>query len=87
MAYEREINEVTTKEDREQFVRMIEVIENLNDQKREISDHIKDNFALAKSKGFDVKAMKTIIKMRKMEKDKLEQEQYMVDLYKDVVGL
>ena len=45
---------------------LIERIERLEEEKKAIASDIKDIFAEAKSAGFDVKIMKTIIKLRKM---------------------
>lgn len=66
---------------------LIERIENLNAQKQNLSDDIKDIYYEAKSAGFDPKAMKEIIKLRKKEKAEREAEEAMVELYKDALGL
>jgi len=66
---------------------LIERIENLNEDKKNISDDIKDVFLEAKAGGFDVKAMREIIKLRKKNKDERDAEEAMVDLYKEALGL
>jgi uncharacterized protein (UPF0335 family) len=66
---------------------LIEHIENLNEVKKNISDDIKDVFLEAKSGGFDVKAMREIIKLRKKNKDERDAEEAMVELYKEALGL
>jgi hypothetical protein len=66
---------------------LIERIENLTAEKQGIAEDIKDVFIEAKSAGFDVKAMKEIIKLRKKEKAERDAEEAMVDLYKDALGL
>lgn len=66
---------------------LIERIERLYEDKRNISDDIKDVYTEAKSAGFDTKAMKQIIRLRKKEKAEREAEEAMIELYKDALGL
>lgn len=66
---------------------LIERIENRNEEKQNILDDIKDIYIEAKSAGFDTKAMKQIIRLRKKEKAEREAEEAMVELYKDALGL
>lgn len=80
-------NELTNKESKEKLIQYIESIENLENQKKEIQDEIRDRFESAKSEGFDVKAMKAIIKIRKKDKSEVEEEEYLIQLYKDVLGI
>ena len=66
---------------------LIERIENRNEEKQNILDDIKDIYIEAKSAGFDTKAMKQIVRLRKKEKAEREAEEAMVDLYKEALGL
>ena len=66
---------------------LIERIERLAEEKQNLSDDIKDVYIEAKSAGFDTKAMKQIIRLRKKEKAEREAEEAMVELYKDALGL
>lgn len=66
---------------------LIERVERLNDEKQGIADDIKDAFAEAKGRGFDVKAMKTIIAIRKKEKDKVQEERAILDVYLEAMGM
>jgi len=66
---------------------LIERIERLAEEKQNLSDDIKDVYTEAKSAGFDTKAMKQIIRLRKKEKAEREAEEAMVELYKDALGL
>ncbi len=65
----------------------IERIERLEEAKQGIADDIKEVFAEAKGTGFDVKAMREIIRKRKKDKATLQEEEYMVDLYKVALGM
>lgn len=66
---------------------LIERIERLAEEKQNISDDIKDVYLEAKSAGFDTKAMKQIIRLRKKEKAERDAEEAMIELYKDALGL
>ncbi len=65
----------------------IERIERLEEEKKAIADDIKEIFAEAKGTGFDVKAMRSIIRLRKMDKADYQEQEYMVDLYKHALGM
>lgn len=66
---------------------LIERIERLAEEKQNLSDDIKDVYTEAKSAGFDTKAMKQIVRLRKKEKAEREAEEAMIELYKDALGL
>jgi len=66
---------------------LIERIERLEEEKKGISDDIKDVYLEAKSTGFDVKAMKAIVRLRKLERKEREEQEAMIELYKERLGL
>ena len=66
---------------------LIERIETLEAEKKGIADDIKDVYTEAKSAGFDAKAMKQVVRLRKKEKAEREAEEAMIDLYKTALGL
>ena len=59
----------------------------LAEEKQHISDDIKDVYTEAKAAGFDTKAMKRVIALRKKEKAERDAEEAMVEVYKDALGL
>lgn len=65
----------------------IERIERLEDEKRGLSDDIKDVYAEAKSHGFDPKIMRQIIRLRKMEEDARKEQDALIDLYAHALGM
>jgi uncharacterized protein (UPF0335 family) len=65
----------------------IERIERLEEDKAGVASDIKDVFAEAKSNGFDMKAMRGVIKLRKMKSNERTEAEYMLDLYKRALGL
>jgi len=66
---------------------LIERVERLEGEKQGIADDIKDVFGEAKATGFDVKAMRTIIAMRKLEKHKRDEQQAIVGTYAAALGM
>ncbi|WP_294264882.1 DUF2312 domain-containing protein [uncultured Sphingomonas sp.] len=71
----------------EQLRLLIERVERLEEEKKGISDDIKDVYAEAKSTGFDVKTMKTIVRLRKMEKHHRDEAEMLLETYKQALGL
>jgi len=65
----------------------IERIERLEEEKQTIADDIKEVFAEAKGTGFDVKAMRTIIRMRKKDAAERQEEEAILDLYLNALGM
>jgi uncharacterized protein (UPF0335 family) len=71
----------------EQLRLLIERIERLEEEKKGISDDIKDVYGEAKSTGFDVKTMRTIIRLRRMEKHRRDEADMLLETYKQALGI
>jgi uncharacterized protein (UPF0335 family) len=71
----------------EQLRLLIERAERLEDEKKGISDDIKDVFAEAKSTGFDVKTMKHVMRLRRMEKHHRDEADALLETYCNALGL
>jgi uncharacterized protein (UPF0335 family) len=71
----------------EQLRSFIERIERLEEEKAAIASDIKDVFAEAKSTGFDTKAMRGLIRLRKKEPHEREEEEQLLELYRAAVGI
>ena len=65
----------------------IESIERLEGEKKTISDDIKEVYAELKGNGFDSKAVREIIRLRKKEDHERQEEEAMIELYKDALGM
>jgi uncharacterized protein (UPF0335 family) len=65
----------------------IERIERLEEEKKGMADDIRDVYAEAKGQGYDVKTMRAIIRLRKMEKNARDEAEYLLDTYKAALGL
>ena len=66
---------------------LFERIEKMEEQKKEIAEDIKDVFAEGKSRGYDVKIMRQVLRLRAMDGDKRQEERYLVDAYASAIGL
>lgn len=66
---------------------LIERIEKLEEEKKTIADDIKDVYAEAKGNGFDTKAIRTIVRLRKMDQAEREEAETILDLYKAALGM
>ena len=71
----------------EQLRLFIERIERLEEEKKGMSDDIRDVYNEAKSQGYDTKTMRSIIRLRKMEKHARDEAEALLDTYKAALGL
>lgn len=71
----------------EQLRLFLERIETLEEEKRGISDDIKDVYAEAKGTGFDTKTMRTLIRLRRMERSARQEAEQLLETYKSAIGL
>lgn len=65
----------------------IERVERLEEEKKTIADDIKEVFAEMKGTGFDTKAVRTIIRLRKKDQAERQEEEAILDLYKAALGM
>ncbi len=66
---------------------LIERIERLEEEKKGIADDIKDVYGEAKATGYDVKTIRTIVRLRKMEKHVRQEAEALLETYKAALGL
>jgi uncharacterized protein (UPF0335 family) len=66
---------------------LIERIERLEEEKAGIASDIKEVKAEAKSRGFDVKAITAILRIRKMDAAERAEQEAMLELYKEALGM
>lgn len=72
---------------KDQLRSFIERIERLTEEKQAITDDIKEVFAEAKGNGFDNKALRSIIRMRKEDAEKRAEHEAIVELYMSALGM
>ena len=69
-----------------QLKSIIERVERLEQEKSEIAEQIKEVFAEAKGNGFDVKIIRKVVRIRKMDRAKRQEEEAILDLYLAAIG-
>ena len=71
----------------ERLKSFIERIERLEEEKRVLGGDIKEVYAEAKGTGFEPKIMRQIIKIRRKDKEEVDEEESLLDLYKRALGM
>lgn len=66
---------------------IIERVERLEEEKKEVADQIKEVFAEAKANGFDTKTLRKVIALRKKKPEERSEEEAMLDLYLNALGM
>jgi uncharacterized protein (UPF0335 family) len=66
---------------------IIERIENLEEEKKALSDDIREIYSEAKSAGFDVKILRQLISLRKLDVNDRQEQEVMLDLYKRAMDM
>jgi uncharacterized protein (UPF0335 family) len=72
---------------KEQLKSIIERLERLEEEKKTISDDIKDVYGEAKGNGYDVKALRTIIRMRKQDPNERRESETVLESYMQALGM
>jgi uncharacterized protein (UPF0335 family) len=76
-----------TKFAKDQLKSIIERVERLEEEKKTISDDIKDVYAEAKGNGYDVKALRTIVRMRKQDANERAEAETILETYLQALGM
>jgi len=71
----------------EQLRAIIDRIERLEEEKKALAEDIKDVFAEAKGNGFDTKIIRKIISIRKRDRNELDEEETMLEVYMRALGM
>ena len=71
----------------EQLRSYIERIERLEEEKAGIAADVREVYAEAKSNGFDVKIMRQVLRLRKLDHDDRSEQEALLDLYKRALGM
>lgn len=72
---------------RDQLRAIVERVERLEEEKKAISDDIRDVYAEAKGNGFDVKALRTIVRMRKQDANERAEQETILETYMTALGM
>ena len=71
---------------REKLRQTVAKIERLEEEKKEIAEQIKDVYAEAKAIGFDTKALRSVIRLRKIEKAERDEQEMILETYLIALG-
>jgi len=71
----------------EELKQFVERIERLEEEKKAIADDVRDVYAEAKGRGFDVKAIREIVRLRAKEPHEREEQEAILELYKSALGM
>ncbi len=78
---------VATAVAKDQLKAFVERIERLEEEKKAIADDIRDVYAEAKGNGYDVKALRTIIRLRKQDKTERQEHEAILETYMHALGM
>ncbi|MDE9450471.1 DUF2312 domain-containing protein [Aliiroseovarius sp. Z3] len=65
----------------------VERIERLDMEKKDLADQQKEVMAEAKARGYDTKVMRKLIALRKRDKDDIAEEEAVLEMYKEALGM
>lgn len=65
----------------------VERVEKLEEEKSNIAADIRDVYSEAKGTGFDVKTIRTIVKLRKQDSAERDEQEQLLDVYKQAMGM
>jgi uncharacterized protein (UPF0335 family) len=85
--FDRVKEEPSTKFAKDQLRSIIERIERLEEEKKDISDDIREVYAEAKGNGYDVKALRTIVRMRKQDAGARAEQESILETYMQALGM
>lgn len=70
-----------------QLKSIVERIERLEEEKKAIGDDVRDVYLEAKANGFDVKTLRSVVKLRKQDRAEREEQAALLDLYLHALGM
>lgn len=66
---------------------LVERIETMEEEKKGVAEDIREIYLEAKSRGFDAKIIRQIIRLRALDPDKRQEERFLIDTYASAIGL
>ncbi len=83
----KEEEQPTTRFAKDHLKAFVERVERLEEEKKAIADDIRDVYAEAKGSGFDVKALRTIVRLRKLDADERREQETILETYMHALGM
>ncbi len=72
---------------KDQLKALVERIERLEEEKKAISDDIRDVYGEAKGNGFDVKALRAVVRLRKQDMNERKEQEAILETYLHALGM
>jgi uncharacterized protein (UPF0335 family) len=72
---------------KDQLKAVVERVEKLEEEKKAIADDIRDVYAEAKAHGFDIRALRTIVRLRKQDVDERKEQEAILETYMHALGM
>ncbi len=89
--YEAEMNDMnsdaTYRVTADELRQFVERFERLEAEKKDLAEQQKEVMAEAKSRGYDTKVLRKIVSLRKRDKDDIAEEEAVLELYKEALGM
>jgi uncharacterized protein (UPF0335 family) len=86
-AVKEEPTAAATRFAKDQLKALVERIERLEEEKKALADDIKDVYGEAKANGFDVKALRTVIRLRKQDVEERKEQEAILETYLHALGM
>ena len=83
----KDVEQPATRFAKDQLKAFVERIERLEEEKKTISDDIRDVYSEAKGNGFDVKALRAIVRLRKQDADERREHETILETYLHALGM
>jgi uncharacterized protein (UPF0335 family) len=72
---------------KDQLKAFVERIERLEEEKKAIADDIRDVYAESKANGFDIKALRSVVRLRKQDVNERNEQQAILETYMHALGM
>ncbi|MGA8613612.1 MAG: DUF2312 domain-containing protein [Xanthobacteraceae bacterium] len=72
---------------KEQLKAFVERVERLEEEKKTIADDIRDVYGEAKVNGYDVKALRSVVRLRKIDINERREQEAILDTYLHALGM
>jgi uncharacterized protein (UPF0335 family) len=72
---------------KDQLKAFVERVERLEEEKKAIADDIRDVYGEAKANGYDVKAMRTVVRLRKQDVNERKEQEAILETYLHALGM
>ncbi|MHC9236748.1 DUF2312 domain-containing protein [Pseudooceanicola sp. 502str34] len=84
---DREVKDAAYRVTASELRQFIERFEQLETEKRDIAEQQKEVMDEAKGRGYDTKVMRKVIALRKRDKDDIAEEEAILEMYKEALGM